>query len=214
MTSPGKPAPAEELAAADAGGAVVDRGVQVGQRLVAEEADGDVVGLDASSAPAAMSVRASSAARTAPAMSTATGVNAAASVGTSRAFHWSVGVLAVDEGAQRIFGAGDGGLGHDHRFLALRDLGFGLHDVDRRHGADLDPGAVLLQRALRQVERQALHVEAVQREHQVPVGVLHRARRAWPPPRAPARRRSRGSCARPAAAGGCGRCRSCAAAAA
>ena len=101
-----------------------------------------------------------------------------------------------------VFGAGDGGLGDDDRFFALGHFRLGLHDVDGRHGADLDAGAVLLERALRQIERQPLHVEAVEREDQVPVGVLHRAGGAWRRPRAPARRRSRGSCATPAAAAG------------
>ena len=105
-------------------------------------------------------------------MSTAVGVKTAASVGTRRTCH-SSGVCAVeDQRPQGILGAGDGGLGDDDGFFALGDFGFRLHDVDRRHRADLDPGAVLLERALRQVERQPLDFQAADREHQVPVGVL------------------------------------------
>ena len=57
--------------------------------------------------------------------------------------------------------------GEDHRFFAGRDFGFGLDDVERRHGADLDAGAVVLERLLRELERLALHVEVADRVHQV-----------------------------------------------
>ena len=120
-----------------------------------------------------MSVRTSSASSTAARRSTAIGVKVAASVGISRAFHSSTKcspkISARSASSERC----DLRLGDDHRFLALGHFGFGLDDVDRRHRADLDAGAVLLERALRQVERQPLHFEAADGEDQVPVGVLH-----------------------------------------
>ena len=53
MTGPGKPVAAQELRAAEAGQAVVEARGDVGQRLVAEEADVDVAALRGSCASAA-----------------------------------------------------------------------------------------------------------------------------------------------------------------
>ena len=72
-----------------------------------------------------------------------------------------------DQRAEQILLPLDRRLGDDHRFLARRHFGFGLHDVERRHGADLDAGAIVLERLLRQLQRLPLHVEVADRIQQV-----------------------------------------------
>ena len=79
--------------------------------------------------------------------------------------------------AQPIFRLLDGGLRHDHGLLVPRHFGLRLDDVDRRHGADLDALLVVGQQPLREVERLLLRLQVVDLVRQVPVGVLHVARR-------------------------------------
>ena len=83
----------------------------------------------------------------------------------------------VDERPNGVLRAVDRRLRENHRLFAGRDLRFRLHDVERRHGANLDPGAVVLERLARQVERLPLHVEVADRIHQIVIGVAHVARR-------------------------------------
>ena len=97
-----------------------------------------------------------------------------ASVGSIRAVQKSGPELGLKTSARkRVLGAVDGGLGENHRFLAGRHFGLGLDDVERRHGADLDARAVVLERLLRQLERLALHVEVADGVHQVVVRVAN-----------------------------------------
>ena len=82
-----------------------------------------------------------------------------------------------DERPQAILGARDRRFRENHALLALRDFGFGLDDVERRHRADLDARAVVAERPLRELAATALHREVVDGVDQIPVGVLHVARR-------------------------------------
>ena len=53
-----------------------------------------------------------------------------------------------------------------------------LHDVDRRHRADLDAGPVVLHQLRREVERGALVLQVQDGEDEIPVGVAHLRHRA------------------------------------
>ncbi len=77
---------------------------------------------------------------------------------------------------QAILGGPNLSFGDDDRFLVGRDLGLSLDDVDRGHGADLDPPLVVLQRRPRQLERLLRHLQAGDRVDQIEVGVAHGAR--------------------------------------
>ena len=85
-----------------------------------------------------------------------------------------VGRLRIeDQRAQPVLGLSDRRLRHDDGLFAARDFRFGLDDVDRRQRADLDARLRVAQRLLREVERLLRDDQRVQREHVVPVGVLH-----------------------------------------
>ena len=121
--------------------------------------------------------RLSSALRTAASTSIACAMNGAASVGSNVVVQKS-GVAGIeDQRAQVVLRALDGGLGDDDALFVARDFGLRLHDVDRRHRADLDALLVVLQRLLRQRQRFLLRLQVVDGVRQIPVRVLHVPRR-------------------------------------
>ncbi len=82
-----------------------------------------------------------------------------------------------DERPELIFGLRHGGLRADDGFLARGDFRLRLDDVDRRHRPDPDARLVVLQRLARQIERLLLHFERRNVVGEVPVRVLDAADR-------------------------------------
>ena len=83
-----------------------------------------------------------------------------------------------DERAQVVLRRLDRRVGDDDTLFVARDLGLRLHDVDRRHRADLDALLVVLQRLLRERQRLLLRLQVADRVRQIPVRVLDAAQRA------------------------------------
>ena len=123
------------------------------------------------------SVRLSSALRTAASTSTAWARNGAVSAGSMLDGPEVGRRRIVNQRAQPIFRALDRRLRHDDRLVVPRDLRLRFDDVDRRHGADLHAPFVVPEQALRQLQRLTLCRQVVDLERQVPVRVLHVARR-------------------------------------
>ena len=127
-----------QLRAAEARQAVVEAGGDLGQRLVAQEADVDVVRPRAIFVDCCRSVRLSSALRTAASTSTVIAWNGGRSDGLDVHRPEVRRRRVEDQRAQRVLRRLDLRLGDDHRLFALGHFGFGFDDVDRRRGADLD----------------------------------------------------------------------------
>ena len=77
-----------------------------------------------------------------------------------------------DQPAQRVFGVGRHGIGADQVLAPLRDFGFGLHEIERRDLAGIDPHLVFARQLLRQLERPLLHRHVGARRLQRPVRLL------------------------------------------
>ena len=82
-----------------------------------------------------------------------------------------------DQRAQRIFGVADLAFRDNDGLLTSRDLGFGLDDVDRWGGADLNARACVAQRLVGEIQRLPLHAERGDRVREVPERVAHGPRR-------------------------------------
>ena len=124
-----------------------------------------------------MSVRTSSARRTAASTSIACSWNGAVSLGSIVIVQKSGVAGSKIERAQPIFRRLDRRLGDDHRLVVPGHLRLRLDDVDRRHRADLHALLVVGQQPLGQVERLPLRGQVVVGERQIPVRVPDVARR-------------------------------------
>ena len=121
----------------------------------------------------ARSVRPCSALRTAPSTSSGSARNSGRSTGVMVARHSGSSVpLTIRRFSDELRGG--------HRRFGLRQglpprgrFGLRLHDVERRHGADLDARPVVLDQLVGEVQRADRHVHRLPGEHQFPVGVAH-----------------------------------------
>ena len=84
-----------------------------------------------------------------------------------------IGRAADDEALQRDLGGAARAFGRDERLPLLCGLRLRLHDVDRRHRADLDFGLVVPQQLFGEHQRLARHLDRLHREHVIPVRVPH-----------------------------------------
>ena len=150
--------PAHELCPAQSLQAIVQRGVDVRQPLIAIEPDVDVVGLDRLArlfevCPSAQRV-----------------LHCGVDVHGRRREWRQVGGLDLDrpevrrvgiedQRAECVFGVTDIPFRDDHRLLTTRHFCFGLDDVDGRCRADFNPGARIAQRFVCQIQRLSLHAE-------------------------------------------------------
>ena len=118
-----------------------------------------------------MSTRLASALRTAPSRSIGSGVVAGRSVGSMRRVPQVVVGAADDQALQRQLVGAARRFRVDQRLPAGRLFGLRLDDVDRRHGADLDLGPVVLHQLRGEIEIAACRFDVVDPEHQIPVGI-------------------------------------------
>ncbi len=76
-----------------------------------------------------------------------------------------------EEAFERELRGGQRGFDLRDRLAAVGGLGLGLHHVDGRHRPDFDPGLIVFDQLLRELERTLRHVDGSPRVGQLPVGV-------------------------------------------